>query len=209
MKKLSLLMALAMIITIGGVYANWVYHEGVMSTEVHDHFSIKMAGVESENAKGVLTVDAGGLVIEVINSGSYVPELSMSGSVKVYFKPNAGVSPEAERGELDLAFKLSASRGGGKLENVAYDITYTYEDYTTEVFSKYDQDVHDVTDTAEKNDQGVWVFEIPASEIEQLIVLNEAGLSGDNALDSFAKFKAFEQAINSQSFGISVWEKAA
>ena len=210
MKKLSLLMALAMIITIGGVYATWTYNEGAMYVEVHEHFTISMAGVAAENAKGVVTIDTSGLSIVIDDDGGYVPRMDMSGSVKIYFAPASGAGEDAKAGKINLMYKLSASRGGTKMENVADTIEYQFgTDPAIKMFTTYDQADHEVTIP----DAPRWVeekqafcYEIPASEFVDLIVLNTAGFTGENALDSYDKFEAFEKAINSQSYGISVWE---
>lgn len=212
MKKLSLLMALAMLITIGGVYATWSYSEGVMYTKVHEHFTISIAGAVSEDAKGVITVDTSGLSILIDNDGNYVPEMTISGAIKVYFKPATGVNDDVAAGDIDLKFSFSASRGGTQLPNVADTIEYQFEgEDPIKVFSKYDQDEHDVN-TADRTwdgEKGAWCYVIPWDTIDDLIVLNTAGFEGEKALKSFAEFQAFETAINSQSYGISVWEPTA
>lgn len=211
MKKLSLLMALAMIITIGGVYATWTYSEGVMSTKVHEHFNISLVGATSTNAKGTLTVDPSGLSIVIDNNGDYEPVMTISGSVKVYFTPADNVSDDVKQGKIKLKFQLAASRAGSQMENIADTIEYKYEDEDPiKVFSKYDQDEHDVNTSAPTQVGQAWCYEIPWDTIDDLIVLNTAGFTGaDKALLTYDEYKAFETAINSQSYGISVWEPTA
>ncbi len=210
MKKLSLLMALAMLITVGGVYATWTYSEGVMSTKVHEHFNISLVGATSTNAKGTLTVDPSGLSIVIDNDGNYAPEMTVSGSVKVYFKPADNVSDDVNEGKINLKFQLSASQAGQQMGNVAESIVYQFEDEDPiQVFSAYNQDEHDVDTSAPSWDgeKSAWCYEISWDQIDDLIVLNTAGFTGeDKALLTYNEYKAFESAINSQSYGISVWE---
>ena len=55
MKKLSTLIALALIVTIGGVYAAWHYNRGQVSLEISR--SATMASIQSDTSKGTITID--------------------------------------------------------------------------------------------------------------------------------------------------------
>ena len=55
MKKLSTIIALALVITIGGVYAAWHYNRGAVSLEFTR--SATMASVQSDTSKGSIAID--------------------------------------------------------------------------------------------------------------------------------------------------------
>ena len=73
-KKLSVLAALATVVTVGGVYATWNYATDTADTVVQE-LSIGMAAETLQGKMGSITVDiVGG--IEVENGGHYVAELN-------------------------------------------------------------------------------------------------------------------------------------
>ena len=98
MKKLSLLIALCMLISIGGVYATWVYTDAAMAPG-HHHFGLNMAGVTSDVSKGsilVLTAAEGTSTLKIsiddVDERDYKAEAVITGTVDVIFVPNASAS---------------------------------------------------------------------------------------------------------------------
>jgi len=55
MKRLSAIIALALVITVGGVFAAWHYDRGEVSLEITR--TAIMASVQSDTAKGSIVVD--------------------------------------------------------------------------------------------------------------------------------------------------------
>ena len=94
MKKLSTIIALALVITIGGVYAAWHYNRGAVSLEFTR--SATMASVQSDTSKGSIAIDqtansnqGNTLKFLVDDTGEidWVADLVPSGSVWVKFTP--------------------------------------------------------------------------------------------------------------------------
>ena len=89
-KYISLLIALAMLVTMGGVYAAWVYAETDM-TAVHGHIgSFGLANAEINNSKGTITVDASNahLTIDQTSATNYNANLTATGTILVKFSPS-------------------------------------------------------------------------------------------------------------------------
>ena len=64
MKKLSILIALCMLLTVGGVYATWIYSEGQIDTQFKG-FSSGMGGIDHEGNSGLYEFTLNGLSFTV------------------------------------------------------------------------------------------------------------------------------------------------
>jgi hypothetical protein len=221
MKKLSLLMALAMLITVGGVYATWIYHEGPVGS-IHEHFGEIHFDEEIDlhSARGILKVDDSGLVIEIDHDGDYVPRMYMTGSLYVYFKPSVN-APDLADGVIELEFALSASQVQQKITGVADAVTYQYgetENDKINVFSKYDETYHAVDDDDAPTlveeagtYQGWYRYEITADQLAEFMVLNtDAFLKNKElAFTTYTMYEKYKTAVNSFTYGITVREAQA
>ena len=94
MKKLSTIIALALIVTIGGVYAAWHYDRGAVSLEITR--SATMASIQSDTPMGSISIDqsansgAGNtlkFLVDDVDAKDWVAALVPSGSVWVKFTP--------------------------------------------------------------------------------------------------------------------------
>ena len=89
MKKLSLLIALALIVTIGGVYAAWNYSQG-SAASVEITREINMAQVNTEGSKGTISATPSNVAFLVDDAGDYHTKLTGTGEFAITFTPNAG-----------------------------------------------------------------------------------------------------------------------
>jgi len=90
MKKISLLIALALCITIGGVYAAWSYSSTSNIVDVNQTKALQMTGAVDGGAAGAFNVDTSGLSLVIDDAnGDHRPELVATGSVVVTFTPGA------------------------------------------------------------------------------------------------------------------------
>lgn len=91
MKKISLFVALALIVTIGGVYAAWIYpSDDALVGSATKTFTGNMTQVETQATnKGEISVETSSdtLKIFVDDAGSYVAKAIAQGSVSVLFTP--------------------------------------------------------------------------------------------------------------------------
>ena len=89
MKKLSLLVALALIVTIGGVYAAWNYAQGATAS-VEITREINMAQVNTDSNKGSIAATPTDVAFLVDNGGDYHTVLTGSGKFDITFTPSVG-----------------------------------------------------------------------------------------------------------------------
>lgn len=98
MKKLSLLIALVLLVTIGGVYATWNYAQG--DVEVKQGFVLPtMADVNMDSRKGEITIDTSAVTIKVDDSDTdsivHKPVLVVTGGdIVITFAPAVGADDD-------------------------------------------------------------------------------------------------------------------
>ncbi len=89
MKKLSLLIALALIVTIGGVYAAWNYAQGATAS-VEITREINMAQVNTNSNKGTISATPSDVAFLVDDGGNYHTKLKGTGKFDITFTPSTG-----------------------------------------------------------------------------------------------------------------------
>ncbi len=97
MKKLSTLIAIALVLVIGGVYAGWTYFQGG-ATGAQSSRNLDMATVSYNGEKGSITADTTSLTILVddmstIDADKYAPYqagIHGAGEIKITFTPKVG-----------------------------------------------------------------------------------------------------------------------
>lgn len=123
MKRLSLIIALALLVTIGGVFAVWHYDRGAVSLEVSR--SATMAAIQSDTSKGTIAIieDASTpnnlkfLVDDIINDQNpkdYKAELVPSGSITIKFTAAANADQTVK--DNGIAMKATISLQGDQVE---------------------------------------------------------------------------------------------
>ncbi len=112
-KLFSTFIALALLVTVGGVYAAWVY--GQDASGVSKEFELTSANtivVQTGGAVGELTITASNPKITVQESPTpYVPQLATSGSFDVKFVPSPSASVaylDQTKVKLDVTITLPA-----------------------------------------------------------------------------------------------------
>ena len=90
MKKLSLLIALCMLISIGGVYATWVYSEKSDVADITGAKAITMTEATFSGTYGTYAVDTSKLTMQVDpkEGTTHVTSLVITGDLVITFKPN-------------------------------------------------------------------------------------------------------------------------
>ena len=89
MRKLSTLIAIALIVTIGGVYAAWNYAQGTTAS-VEITREVQMAQVITSGNKGTITATPSNVAFIVDDAGDYQAKLDASGKFVVTFTHNPG-----------------------------------------------------------------------------------------------------------------------
>ena len=110
MKKLSLLVALILCVTIGGVYATWLY-PGETVAPLATSLSHEMAGVEFTGSSGSYAAAANSLVINIDqeSADSFNAVLAFNGSVTITFTAHEQISDAAKAAALSPTITVTAA----------------------------------------------------------------------------------------------------
>ena len=111
MKKISILIALALIVTIGGVYATWNYENENSVAESHIHMGLNMAGYSAGlNAKGSIEMFYNGMSILVDDEdNNKQPEIKLTGEMIFIFTPYNNAAQTIKDNGIPMQFVLGQS----------------------------------------------------------------------------------------------------
>ena len=195
MKKVSLLIALALIITVGGVYAAWHYNRGEVSLEISR--SATMASIQSDTSKGTISIDQTAnsgngntlkFLVDDIEATDWVAALVPSGSVWVKFTPAANADSTVQTNGIKM--KATVTVSGTQTE---------YEG--KKIFTAKDgNNSFTINDTPTKDS-----VEITAEDIAACLNFNEGATV---TLDTYDKNFAYETAMKTYIIVITITEVA-
>ncbi len=120
MKKLATIIALALCVTIGGVYAGWIYSQGG-ATGADARANLSMSTVSYDGTKGVISADTTALTIlvddmsTVADSGvseKYTAGLRGAGQIAISFTAKDGADATVVQNGIPMMAKISVSKTG-------------------------------------------------------------------------------------------------
>ena len=198
MRRISILILTAMLLTISGVYATWNYAQGdVKSTEAF--LRPTMTDKVDETAKGTISVDLSNAAIVIDDSNNdHIAEITYKDGAAaiVTFTPSKGADPEVFEDGVRLVYSLSVTPN------------WTYPESGSEarqIFSVIDPNKKpEITMTRNEVD-GVVTFtgSILVSEILANLSFGEGqGFTLSNA----ASYDAFRTILNRGNIKITVQE---
>ena len=196
MKRITALIMMAIMTTIGGVYAAWIYDDGAPDAKTESALSVIVEAPETSGKSG--TLDIGALVEVAIDDDlndipRYQAVLTCEGSITITFKPSETAGADTKANGIHI-----------KLTPIV-ESTATYEGITIisttgEVFSPAVGQTGDNLETDErevgtyvKNSDGTFSWTLSNTDILSLLQLGEP----DNPfiLDTSAKHAAFTAAL--------------
>lgn len=113
MKKFSLFVALALIVTVGGVYATWNYAETPITQVDHNLKGLSITDVNTTTQSGKVAI-TDTLILKIDDEGNYTPgwdsdvTTQNGGTLQIRYTPNQGA------GNTTLRYTLT-------IENYSYD----------------------------------------------------------------------------------------
>ena len=193
MKKLSLLIALCMLISIGGVYATWTY---VRNSDVADesvNMAMNLTEVAYSGSNGAFKVDTSTLKLSIDpKSGTtHTTSLVIEGEVKIVFTPATFAPAEVKENALDSTFEFKLSNN-----------SWTFDDGhgAKAIVTLAHEGKHEIEWT--KQSDGTFVYVLDATTLAKHITLNEFVLDTKTRYDSFNAQLANGQIIITVSDGI-------
>lgn len=191
MKKLSLLVALILCVTIGGVYATWYYSGAENVADISEPITINLDDAQTVGSHGSYTLvknvpDATFFRIDQVDD-NHKAGLRTNSTIVLVFKPNAHASAEIKGGNFDTWIYFSGN----------FD-TLTYQGES--IFK---------TATAKDKDTGIkitWTVNAEGNlecDITNYIV-EALQLENDFYLDTLTDYNAFASAIDGVKFNVHV-----
>ncbi len=204
-RSISLLLVLALFVTIGGVYATWVFAETPLNA-VHGHIGgFSLSDASTNNGKGTITVTASNvqLTIDQAAVNNYHAVLkSNEAVVTVVFHPSSTwANTNADIDEIIMQYNL-------KTDNAApmdFKVADKNLNETITLFKTFNTSLKDditLTKQTEGDNAGAFVGTIPASALLSLIELN------DFTIESYAQYEKVSGKVGSfGNIGIEISEK--
>ena len=223
MKKLSTLIAIFLIATIGGVYATWNYSQGDVTSRTSYFDDVtKITDKVVDNAKGEIVITKNDLAITIDDSNNnHFAEWKLAGSLTVTFTPNPGADQTVKDNGIDLEWSLLTTNTG------TGSTTWVYGG--NKIFFVKNNVVTLAKEDAQKQENGSFVWTISASDLTDKILFNvPTDITNDNVasyddknpisttevkdtllkLETVAKYDAFKLALHSGTIGIKIEEKS-
>ncbi len=196
MKKFSLIVALALLVTVGGVYAQWVYDSNVITTPSTANLLPKLAGSTADTPKGTINVDTTGvtkLLVDESNLETHIAKFVVEGDVVVRFTPGDKASGDVQANGIRMKYWFTIDFNTGVTED-----QWKYPDKygNDQPIFVVDGGVFEASDGAATKE-----FTITAEELMQKI-----NLGGEFYLDTLDDYNAFNGVIGKAYITIHVCE---
>ena len=191
-KLLSVFVAFALIITVGGVYATWSYAGSNLSDIAPaDSLSITATISKAEviGAPGTLSVSDHNIVATVVNAGDYRAQLNASGGFVVTYTPNEGT--DINEVDVQIKFVLNQQAYAPAASNKIFK--FASDAATTNDLSGNYQLI--LTRQAVSTGENAWTVDFSDFAIE---------FTENFVLDTVAKHGAFKQVLEGTHLEIDI-----
>ena len=133
MKKLGLIIIMALVLTVGGVYATFNYAQSDVAA-VNKTLDKTIADAEVTTAKGTIAIDANSFKLTIDDTTATLKTgLTTQGDVKVTFTPAQGADASVVTDGVDLELKISFANNKYTQNTVDYTVFETTIAYGTGV----------------------------------------------------------------------------
>jgi len=185
MKKLSLLIALCMLLTIGGVYATWTYTQNTDVADEAVNMNMNLTDVAYSGSYGTYKVDTSSLklTIDPKANTTHTTALYIAGNIVVTFTPTSVAPANVKENGVTSTYAFSLANS-----------TWQYEG--KDIVTVNHAEKHNVI--WQDNGDGTFSFTISATDLEDHISLTEFDL------DTKAKYDAYNTVLGKGSIVITV-----
>ena len=212
MKKFGLLVALALIVTIGGVYATWNYSGQTGINSSHEHLNSNMADyVAGENAYGNIRILDNDMDIIIDDaSNDHVAELVITGDMVFIFTPYNNAPDEVKNNGIGMQWMVHQTAGyiydfgnDSATDDVAI---YTINQTAPVIFAGANVMKIDSTNmsnvfgrTVTNNEIGSFAVRVTADEVKTKIALSQSF-----TLSTLDDYHNFQECLAKGNVGITV-----
>ncbi len=182
-KKISILLLLALVVTIGGVYATWGYAQGsignaLSSLDVGEGKNIYITGANSDSSAGTIKINTSDAKIVIDDTNNdHVADLIYEGNIIISFTPSPGADEDVVTNGVTLTLT------GTCTADWEYDNTAIFA--FTDGFSK--------TYEGAEMEGGVQTYTIPADDWSSWLIFNGGE---DLVLDTMIDYEGFHDALH-------------
>ena len=127
MKKLGLIILMALVLTVGGVYATFNYAQADVDSKSAT-LNKGIAGTDTETPKGTISINVDDFLVKIDDTGTLKTGLTTQGNVKVTFTPAQGADGSVATDGVNLKLEISFTNNTLKLNGVDYEVFKT-KDY--------------------------------------------------------------------------------
>lgn len=184
MKKLSLLIALCMLVSIGGVYATWIYSEG--AAHPNDEISVAFGMVDylAQGAAGTYGYVSNSLDFQIdqTSATSYKPKMVWGPTAKVTLKFTPAAN--ANQAAINDALACTITVSGTNLDTATFG--------GSPIFSLDNTSPIDLepSDWGDPDVNGVYSYTLNATQISHMIRIRD-----DITLPTLTEYSSFKTAI--------------
>lgn len=173
MKKLSLLIALILCVTIGGVYATWTYTQNTDVADETINMTMNLTDVAYSGSYGTYKIDTSSLKLKIDPKAgtTHTTALFIEGNIVITFTPNSVAPQEVKENGVESTFKFGLTNSNWTYEGEKI-VTLAHEEEEDIVWGEPDQ-------------EGVFTFTISAEDLAEHINLTEFVLDNKEKYDSF------------------------
>ena len=171
MKKFGLLILLALLISIGGVYATWVYSQSDDVADITNARAITMTEATFEGNYGTYSTDASALSLKVDpkEGTSHVTSLKIEGYIVIKFTPATHAPEEVKKNGVATTYQFNVSNANWL--------------YNGQSIIAVDSTVKNVTWTL--GEDGVFTYIVTADELAGILTLTEFTLDTKTDYDAY------------------------
>lgn len=188
MKKLSALIALCLCLTVGGVYATWVYSKSNDVMDLAPYLTVGLTEATSTGTYGNYHVDASGLTMSIdpVSDGSHEAALKITGSLIISFTPDKYAPTEVRTNGVPTTITFGTS-----IDQTAWKYG------ETRIFTVNTTPINVSWGTA--NAEGKFVYEIDAATLATYFTLT-SGI----VLDTKSDYDTFNTALGQGRLQVTV-----
>ena len=185
MKKLSLLIALCMLLTIGGVYATWTYTQNTDVADEAVNMNLNLTDVAYSGSYGTYNVDSSGLSLKIDPKAgtTHTTALYATGNIVITFTPNSVAPADIKKNGVKTTYAFTLANPNWQYEG-------------QNIVTLNHTEKHDISWT--DNGDGTFSFTITAEQFMEHVALTEF------ELDTKVKYDAYNAVLGTGSIVITV-----